>query len=253
MSFWEMFHGNKQQPQQQPQPQIQQPPGPLPAGTTMNQSNPGTDPNKMVQQPSGTAANGTPQPTEGTGNNSPLDTFKDIWQAPANPQQGDQSNQPLLQVDSTKLTEAARKVNFLQGVQPDAIQKALGGDANEFMRIINTATQNAFALATQASVQSIQQGVDTYDQRLNSQLDKRIRTHTLNSTKSENPVLNHPAAQPMLQATKLQLAQKHPDLSAAEVNRMAEEYLTTFAASLTSSKQPVQDTRQSAEDFSNWA
>lgn len=216
----------------QPPAPPQQPTGP---GSSMQPHQPNADPNKIAQIPDNGTGNAPAQKTEQEPI-SPLDQFKDIWQTPTTKdgkQPVDPLTQPLLNTDPAKLAEAAKKMDFTQSIPPDLMQKALAGDANSLAQVINASAQAAFMASAQLNTQLVEGAVRQNNDRFSSTLEDRFRKHLVDNTRSENPVLNHPAAAPMLDLAKRQLLSKYPDKTPTQINQMAEQMFTEFATALT--------------------
>jgi hypothetical protein len=78
------------------------------------------------------------------------------------------------------------------------------------------------------------------NERVRADIPNRLRDAQINDLRSSNPVLNHPAAAPMLDSLKRQIASSSPDMTPAQNSReKAENMLTTFAGDLVSSKKPA--------------
>ena len=194
----------------QPQPQSQ--PGNIPAaGGATNPNNP-TVP--------ATNADGTPATA------SPLDQFGDMWKPVENKGAGD----PLFaNVDPAKLMEAAKKTNFsalITKEQQAAI--AQGGTAAQeaFMQSMNLVAQNVFAQSAMATTRIVDQALAKQQEQFKALLPSLVKQHTLSDNlRSENPVFNHPSVAPLIHAMETQLAAKHPNATASELTKLAQEYV----------------------------
>ncbi len=205
------------------------------------QNNPNADPRNGVP-PSGTA-----QPTNQQEPISPLDQFKDVWQ----PRKDEKGNvisepnplaQPLLTTDPAKFAEAARKMNFTSGIDPAVATKALAGDVDSLMALINQSSQNAFMAASQLSTNVVENAAKTNNSRFESVLQDKFKEFMVKQERTDNPVLQHEAVAPMLDLAKQQLMRKHPDKTAGEIQGMAEMMLGNFADAYTGNK--TQQTQQ---------
>jgi hypothetical protein len=205
------------------------------------QNNPNADPRNGIP-PSGSA-----QPTNPPEPISPLDQFKDVWQ----PKRDEKGNvisepnplaQPLITSDPAKFAEAARKMNFTNGIDPAVVAKALGGDAEAFMSILNQSNQNAFMAASQLSTNMVEGAAKTNNSRFESVLQDKFKEFMVRQEQTENPVLQHAAVSPMLDLAKQQLMRKHPDKTAGQIQQMAEQMLGDFADAYTGNK--TQQTQQ---------
>ena len=70
---------------------------------------------------------------------------------------------------------------------------------------------------------------------------------------NKNPVLKHPAAKPIIDALQIQLAQKYPDASAADLQRTAEEFITAFASEATGKKQDSTENDTKGKKQDDWS
>jgi len=213
------------------------PPAAAPAAPAkpMDVANPGagagTDPSNPLP---------APKPAEDPPVN-PLDTFKDMFtiteddrkKAPADP-----FADPLLNFDPKKFGEAATKMNFAKAVNPELAQKALSGDANALMQVINSAAQSSFVASAQVLSGILEQAISKNNGRLNATLDSKFRNMQLGYTSPENPALKHPAAQPLVEAIKATIAAKNPQLSPSEVTKQAENYFGVLSESFTKAGAP---------------
>lgn len=225
-----------------------------PAGPNPNdrvpQNNPGADP--AIVPPNG-GAKETKDPVI-----SQLDQFTDLWSTPAVDPKApvDPLTQPLLTYDAAKFSEQARKMNFAQGIDPALVTKALGGDAQALLDVINTSTQNAFISASQLSTNLVEGAAKTNNSRLEPRLEKQFKEFMLNQNRTENPVMQHKAVAPMLDLAKRQLLSKHPEKSAAEIHQLAEQYVADFASVFTQDKERSTVTKETGNfdpfDFSKF-
>lgn len=216
-----------------------------PPQPSMPIQNPGADPANASQVPNGGAANQpAPQPT-------PLDEFKDIWKTVPAKEGEDPFSKPILTHDPAKLKEAVGKMNFMDGVAPELLTKALAGDAQALTQVINTAVQKSFEAGVGLQTSMIEGSFKTNNERVNSTLPKRIREQQIDSTKSTNPILNHEATAPMLDMAKRAIMNQNPGLNASEVQARAELYITNFGESLQGQKQADATPKYDPYDFSN--
>jgi hypothetical protein len=204
------------------------PAGPNDPARGLDLSNPGAG---GLGSPDG----GVKNPTEGKGPDSPLDAFTDLFTIdPKKPVPKDPLAEPLLKLDPKTLGEAVAKMDFTKNLPPDLVAKALQGDANAFAQALNGATRASFMQITQMVTGLIEGAVRTNNGRYDSALESRFRTFQLNSSTSTNKALEHPAAKPVVAALKSSIAQMHPELSAADVQKRAEDYFLGMSKAITS-------------------
>lgn len=204
--------------QQLPQGQSQQtPPGNIPAGGGVADSNNST----------------IPQGTDTTGGAvaSPLDGFQDFWQPPTNPV----AEQPIFgNVDPKKLMEAASQTDFSKSITPE-IQAAIKAGGPEAMQAMVTAmnrmTQTSYANSAMATTKIVEQALAKQQAAFEAKLPQILKQHTLSDTlRSENPLYSNPAVQPLISAMERQIALKHPNATSQELSAMARQYVASLGA-----------------------
>lgn len=223
-------------------PQQQQPAAPAtpvnsngsagPAAQQPAPANPGANPQNMQNQQA-------PAPAGGPVN--PLDSYANLFMPkPANPNAPKTPTMadPILgAMDPAAFRTQIANTNFAANVPQEQIAKALGGDQQAFMDVINAAAREAFAASAQLSHGLIEHGVRTGAERVNSGLDSRIRNFQLKSQNTSNEALSHPAVAPMLNAVKMQIASSNPTLAPDQVQQQAEQYFSQMADVLVAPKQ----------------
>lgn len=250
MAFQFGIFGQKQAPAPAPAPAGTPAPAPAPAGPAgpaAGQSapaNPGATPAGVAATPDG-GKHGLDQPMT-------LDSFKDLFapkQADPNAKTAPTLGDPLLgPIDPAKFQETVKTANFTSGLDPAMAQKALSGDTQALMDLINGAAQNAFMASATMSHNLSETAARTAALRLDSGLDGRIRNNAIRSHNPTHPVLQHEAVAPVLGAIKAQIANQNPQLSAAEVAQRAEQYFVNVAEAITAPAKTDAATAAAKED-----
>lgn len=217
-----------------------------PPATPMAQVNPGA---AAVVPPAGT--DNSPPP-------NPMDELAKIWQTdPTSQQPVDPFAQPLFNTDPAKIAAAASKIDFTAQVNPELMAKAMSGsDPAAFMQVMNAIAQKAVATSTQLNAATIEQATARNNARIEQAMPDRMKRIQLESMQSENPVLQHAASQPLLKMVRSQIQMSQPGLSAVEINKMAENYLSGFASQLSGPTQVEQETartKTAGTDWDTWA
>lgn len=216
---------NKQQPAA---PAAPAPTGGPVAAQMNGPANPGAAPANMLNQPA-------PAPAPAA-DPHPLDQFTEYFKPKVqdpNAQHVPTLADPFLPtLNPQELRQKVATANFAAGIPAEKMQAAMSGDAAAFAEVLNHASREAFAAATQMAHQLAETSARTGVDRFNGTLDSRVREMQLRGQTATNPALNHPAAAPMLAAVKMQIASTNPNLGAAEVQAQAEQYFTEFANSL---------------------
>jgi hypothetical protein len=209
------------QQQQQPNPQGQQqqvvPPN---TASTMEQGG--------QHQPNPNNAQGQNQENKSAA--SPFEPYKDLWAADEVKDGDKNKSKSYLNIDSAKLREGVSKVDFKKVIDPAMAAKAMAGDVNSFMEVLNTVAQAAMANALQGSASFVERGLTTSEGRIFERLPSELKRHSLSDASfTENPALNHPGVRPMLQAVQAQFTAKYPDASTQEIAKMSKDYLVQMS------------------------
>lgn len=235
-------------------------------GTPQN-AGPGQAPAAASAQPPATPPGGTGDPAGATTTGetsepkptSLLDNYSGLWQTattadgkPA-PLPVDPLTQPVFQLDPAKVTATAQQMDFTAGIQPELITKALGGDAQALMDLLNTTARNVASAVTINSGNMVNQGLLANNQRLTNSLPQHIRNTQLMDMPEDNPALAHPAVQPLVTALKQMAFQKNPNASPQDVHKQITDYLTGLSTAISeSSPQAIQQRQTTAKKEQNW-
>lgn len=206
-------------------------------------------------QPSNAGAANPQAPAEGAPA-SPLDAYKDLWKTAGTEgqQPADPFAAPLFQTDPNKLREAVTKTDFLQGVPQELMQKVMAGnDPQSLMQLINHVGQQSLALSVQLTSSLQEQAGQTIGERFKKAIPDKFKELQLNSQPPENPILANPAVEPMLKMAKQQIRMTNPDLSAAEINQRAEQYIMAFATSVAGGSGPSSTSGSEQKAETDWA
>jgi hypothetical protein len=200
------------------------------SGTTQPGISPsGQAPSAEQQQ---NAAQGTPQgnnPQQATPEPNFLDSVKDIWNNPANPQ----GQRPALNADVAKIAEVANKLNFTSTINPQLVQKALAGDQAAFVQCLNAVGQQGFIAAAQASSHLVDKQSSSVIDHVERQLPNQIKSfQSRDAFLTKNPNFSHQAVAPILGVIQTQLAQHFPNATSSELSSYSERYLTEMVSAL---------------------
>lgn len=234
-------------------------PQPTSYQTGQQQLNPQNNNNPTTTANAGAGQNEPPNNSENNADpnkgvqGSQLDNFKDIFKIPTDDKgQPTVPNtnplaDPIMSVDPQKLREAAGKMDFTRGLEPELLQKAMSGqDPQAFMQVLNSVAQNGFSTALAATATMQNQALNTYHTRLDGTLASRVRDVQISQAAPKNPALAHPSAQPVLSAIRQSVAQANPHLSPEKVAETAENYFVAMAADMQAANEKSQPQTKSA-------
>lgn len=174
------------------------------------------------------------------------DLFKPKAVDPNAPKRPTLADPILTPLDPTAFQQHVQNANFAAAIPREVLAKAAAGDADALAAAINHAAQSGFAAATQLSHGLVEHGARTAAERLDSNLDVRMRNQQIRMHNPDNPVLRDPAVAPVVGAIKSQIAQQNPSMSAEQVAQTAEQYFQNMAVALTKPT-PAQDAAKVAE------
>lgn len=191
---------------------------------------------------------------------SPLDSFAALWQTPTTADGKpaglpvDPLAQPIIQLDPAKVQEAASKLDFTGNIPPERITQALSGDPAALSAVINQAVQNAVVGLTINQGNTLNQALQTNNTRFTSSLPTQIKKVQLSDTLSDNPVFQHPAVAPLVQALKQSQFAKNPNASVAEIDATVGQYLAGLATAMQdASPERVAQQKQQKVSEEPWA
>jgi len=162
--------------------------------------------NQPGEPPPKTVAETNPNSPAKTDEN-PLDLYAKLFQNAAT---ASDIQAPSFSLDPKIIAEVSSKMNFTQGVNPELLQKASGGDASAMIELIQEVGKNSYRAAlehtTKLTDTHLGQRAEFESKKLVKGVKQQLTSDALGS--SDNANFNHPVVR-------------------AELNRVAE----TFAAS----------------------
>lgn len=203
----------------------------------------------QTQQPGqglpGTVANGVTAPNGVIPNNdgiqqlapgqvpaevSPLDAFKELWNTPVTPNP-DPNAQPG-KIDPAKVLESARKVEFAKSIPPEIMATiAKGGPEAQIalMAAMNHVSQNTYAQSAIATKSIVDQALARQAESFRAELPNLVRKMSANdSLRTESPLLNHPAVQPLIPALTEMFTRKNPNATSNEISSQVNDYFKSL-------------------------
>lgn len=204
-------------PQQQQQPQNTG----ASAATGGQPANPQTDPN------AGKQPNGQPTPNSNVnGSNEipdPMAAYAKMWDTP----QGQQDAPPSLNLDSKILDQVAGNMDFMQGVDPELMQKAQTGDMQAIMQMMNAVARNAYRTSLQHSSALTDKFVGVREESFSKRVPNVVREElTLNTLNGGDTSGMSPTARKQLAVIAKQFQAQNPDASPSEVAAAAKKYVS---------------------------
>lgn len=209
------------QAQQQTQPQAQPNPGQQPTGQQSTNT-----------PPSGITSGVVDPANANSGNNNqaenPLDAFKGMFDNTAN----NTEKAPSFSLPLDKLQEIASKQNFTANVDPELMKKALSGDAESLLAIINSSAQNAYARSLEHTSSLSDSYVNSRFEYEGKSFGNKVKEQLTTSELGNTPGFDHPIVKAQLTSTAKDLAKMYPDASPQEIAKKARDYVTSLAQAI---------------------
>lgn len=209
---------------------------------------------------------GAPTPAEAP--SDPLAGLAAIWQTPngadgkpiqiVNPL--DALQQAPITADPTKVTEAIGKLDFAKGITPDMITKIQTGTPEEatlnLAALINSAVRQAVTGVTLSQSELVNSALGKQRDAFQAALPTMLRRQQLMDSRSDDPVLSHPAVQPLINALKATVFNKNPNANPGDVDKTVTDYLRGLTAAMNTDpeKKKKQDAANSSQtqDWDSW-
>lgn len=227
---------------------------PSPGNTNQGQPpSPGTDVNGVTppQQAPTPPVNQTPPATQ-----TPLDTFADVWKTPENSATPQTPDSFFANVDPTKVFEAAKKVNFAQGVSAEHLQRITAGGegaVQAFAEAMNAVAQNVYGQSTIAATKMIEQALKKNTEHQATQLPSMIKKLTANEQlATANPMLQNPAVQPLVGALTEQLTRRNPNATSGEIQQQVSDYFAALGSSFAPKPETPKSQSGSSRADTDW-
>lgn len=256
-------------PQPQPQPQPQQTPLQQGAQQVQNGGQPVQPTPNPIAAIAGTAGVGTAQ-QQGAGGqapaagsvqpqSNPLDSYEALFkmQDNGNTPQHTALDAPLFTSDRAGMDKLLGEANFAQ-VDTQLMQRALSGDQQAFMDVLNGVARNVMRQSVTLNQQLIEGGVKAYNTRLSEHLPARFKEFASKEALASNPRTQHGAVSPMMAATVQHVLSTNPQLTVAQAMQQAEGYLAALGQHLApqqtaSPPDPMTGVQAQQRKGNNWA
>lgn len=214
------------------------------------QQQPGNIPEQNMNPPMG--SNPTVPASSMNEPANPLDQFKDMFAV--DPNAKPVVKEPLFNIDPAKLQAAAKGNDFTKVITPEMMQAIAGGGDGAVaatLAAMNAMSQKSFGDSAMATTKIVEQALEKQQKAFEAMMPNLIKTQNLSDNlRNSSPIFNHPAAAPILDMFKNQVAKKYPNATAAEQTEMAQGYVKAFAEAANPPK-PTQ-AQQAAASETDW-
>lgn len=132
-------------------------------------------------------------------------------------------------VNADTLTKSFGNLDVSSFVNKEDVAAAMGGDADAFMKVLNTAVQIGAMSSHQASVNLTKQGVELSTSKLQQELPNKFKDFSLNSALNQDPVLSSPDLQPIVTKVKDAILKQYPKATEGDIKQGVLAYLSNVA------------------------
>jgi len=218
------------------------------------------------QNPQFQTQSGAPQPNTnpgqpGTQQHTPLDELqRQIWGNPGQQQGEQQQQQPGMPAydgytvpwDGGQVNQALQRVNFMQGVNPETMQKLQAGDLSVLPELMNHVGRQAYTMAAQTAHGFVDRGVKTGLDRFGGTLDDRFKDYEVRGQTPDDELIANPANAPIFEMLKSQVQRNNPNYTPKQIKETATSWFKEMTNSMASRDQR-QTQNNSQQQSKNWA
>lgn len=196
----------------------------------------------------------------------PLAGMLSLWQTPngadgkplqvVNPL--DALHQAPITADPTKVRDAIGKLDFAQSISSDMITKIQTGTPEEattnLAALINSAVRQAVTGVTLSQSELVNNALAQQRDAFTAALPTMLKRQQLMDSRSDDPVLSHPAVQPLITALKQTVFNKNPAANPGDVDKQVTDYLRGLSAAMSSDpeKAKKQAASNATQDWDSW-
>ena len=169
---------------------------------------------------------------------SGLDEFSGMWAVDPNAKPN--VPEPMFNVKPEDLAAAAKRNDFSKVVTPEMLAAISGGGeaaVQATLQAMNAMAQKSFADSALATTKIVESALTKQQAKFEASLPGFIKNQNLSDNlRNSSPIFNHPAAAPILEVFRNQVAEKFPNATATEQQEMAMRYVKSFAEAANPSK-----------------
>lgn len=210
-------------------------------GNKQQQSNQQQQPNQQQQQqPNQQQQSQQQQPgNQNAGSNQPADPLAIYGKMFDNPSQTDAP--PSFSIDPKVMDGVVSSQDFMQGINPETVQKAQQGDWSAIQEMIQHASRGAYRAAIEHGGVLTDKFVGSYSNYSSKKLPDVLKGHmTEQSLAANTPNFKNPVVKKQLTEIAQRLQRQNPDATAQEIADMSRQYLTDLMEAVNPQKQEQQ-------------
>lgn len=202
----------------------------------------------QVPQPAQAPAQGAPAAPQGQMPGSsqtppnPLDAYAKIFE----PAKDAPETPPTFSIDPKTLNDVSGSLDFTKSVNPELMQKAMTGDAQSMIQMMNMVGQQAYQAALSHSSSLTDRFVGARSEFDKKQIGSGVKKELTSQALSSIPNYSHPVVRNQLNMLAGQIAAANPEYAPEQVAQTAQKMLQDLASAI-SPQQQQEDSQQSKE------
>lgn len=164
---------------------------------------------------------------------NPLDVYAKLFQ---NASANSEIQAPSFNIDPKIIGDVAAKMDFTQGINPEIVQKANGGDAAAMMQLIQAVGQNSYRAALEHATKLTDTHLGQRSEFESKRLQKGVKDQLTSDalTNQDNANTSHPLVKAELNRVAKQFAAspEYADATPAEIAKAAYNYMNDLHKAL---------------------
>ena len=139
--------------------------------------------------------------------------------------------------------------SFVGTANKELLQRAMSGDQQAFLDVINHVGRSAYSSAIQHQSALTDAHIGNVSKYQDSKLDARIKSGLTSNELSKAPSGGHPIVKAELNRVAQRLAAANPDAAPEDIALAARKYLSDLANSLSDKSTKTEDTKNEPIDY----
>jgi hypothetical protein len=139
---------------------------------------------------------------------------------------------PEFNLDPGNMDKIVGGMDFMNGIDPDLMQRAMSGDSKAFMEVIQNSNRNVYRSAIEHGGVLNSKFVSAREAHNNKGLSGKVKQELTTNALSKTPNFQHPVVRQQLTEIAQRLHRANPDASPEDIAESAKKYLTDLAGAL---------------------
>lgn len=158
---------------------------------------------------------------------------------------------PSFNLDPAELQKISGKLSFTNGIDPELAQKAVQGDMQAFMDVMNSVARNAYMTSIQhggALTDKFVGARTEYERKgISSEVSKQLIHNSI-----QVPNANHPVVKAELKRIAEMMHKQSPDASPGEIAQRAQEYFIQLSEAMGGGSTQAEQQQKQAPAEVDW-